>query len=113
MEIRPLWVRDRAVRGPSSDVLGGSVDGCPAATAMVGRDGHRGRVYYRAVESGRRRMGHGRTMTLAAEAWVRAAGVPKIQLMVRSSNAAALGFYDALGLAAEDTSVRSRWLGPR
>jgi ribosomal protein S18 acetylase RimI-like enzyme len=31
-------------------------------------------------------------------------------LMVRSSNTAVLGFYDALGYAVEDTSVLSRWL---
>ncbi len=104
---------DRAVRGPSSDVLGGSVDGCLMATAMVGHDGHRGWVYYLAVDPDRQGSGHGRAMMRAAEAWVGTAGVPKIQLMVRTSNTAALGFYDALGFASEDTAVLSRWLGAR
>jgi len=74
---------DRAVRGPTSDVLGGSVDGFLAATAMVGHDGHRGWVYYLAVDPGRRRVGHGRSMMLAAEARVLAPGVPKTHLWAR------------------------------
>jgi len=46
----------------------------------------------------------------AAEAWVRQAGIPKIQLMVRSTNTAALDFYDAIGFTREDTILLSRWL---
>jgi ribosomal protein S18 acetylase RimI-like enzyme len=65
---------------------------------MVGSDGHRGWVYYLAVAPARRRAGLGRTMMDAAEAWLRARGAPKIQLMVREDNEAALGFYEALGL---------------
>jgi len=46
----------------------------------------------------------------AATAWLGEAGVSKVQLMVRSDNTAALGFYDALGFATEEVTVRSRWL---
>ena len=101
---------DRAVAGPTSAVLGCREGDRLLATAMVGHDGHRGWVYYLAVDSDRRGTGLGRAMMSAAEAWVRAAGIPKIQLMVRSSNAAATSFYDALGYGAEDTTVLSRWL---
>ncbi len=104
---------DRADAGPSSAVLGGFAGGRLVATAMVGHDGHRGWVYYLAVDPDARRSGLGRAMVRAAEAWVRAAGIPKIQLMVRSSNGAALGFYDALGYGAEDTTVLSRRLDGR
>ena len=38
----------------------------------------------------------------AAEKWLKAAGSPKIQLMVRSDNRAARGFYDALGYELQD-----------
>jgi len=103
---------DRAVAGVGSAVLGGSVDGHLVATAMVGHDGHRGWVYYLAVDPDHRSTGCGRAMMGAAEQWVQAAGVPKLQLMVRSGNTGALGFYGALGYAVEDTAVLSRWLGP-
>ncbi len=67
------------------------------ATVMVGFDGHRGWVYYLAVDPDARGGGRGRAMMAAAEAWLRARCAPKIQLMVRDDNAAALGFYDRLG----------------
>jgi ribosomal protein S18 acetylase RimI-like enzyme len=103
---------DRATTGSSSAVLGGFAHGTLAATAMVGHDGHRGWVYYVAVDPERRSAGLGRAMMQAAEAWVRDAGVPKLQLMVRSGNAGALGFYESLGFAVEETAVLSRWLEP-
>lgn len=65
---------------------------------MVGFDGHRGWVYYLAVDPGVRRRGLGRDMMEAAERWLRDRGAPKMQLMVRETNAAALGFYERLGL---------------
>ncbi len=101
---------DRAVAGPGSAVLG-AVDGDHlVATAMVGHDGHRGWVYYVAVDPDSRATGVGRAVMQAAAAWVRDAGMPKIQLMVRSTNTAALDFYDAIGFKVEDTVVLSRWL---
>jgi len=101
---------DRAVTGPSSAVLGGFFGGHLVATVMVGHDGHRGWVYYLAVDVTRRGRGDGRALMQAAETWVRERGITKIQLMVRTSNESVLGFYDALGYGAEDTVVRSRWL---
>ncbi len=80
------------------------------ATAMVGHDGHRGWVYYVAVDPDVQATGIGRAVMDAAEVWVRDAGMPKIQLMVRPTNTAALGFYDAIGFNVEDTVVLSRWL---
>jgi hypothetical protein len=101
---------DRAVGGVSSAVLAGFEDGRLVATAMVGQDGHRGWVYYLSVDPELQSTGRGRAMMGSAEAWVRAAGMPKLQLMVRSSNTGALGFYDSLGFTVEDTAVLSRWL---
>jgi ribosomal protein S18 acetylase RimI-like enzyme len=88
----------RAVAGPASAILLLHEGDALAASVMVGFDGHRGWVYYLAVAPERRRAGLGRTMMGAAEAWLRTRGAPKIQLMVREDNEAALGFYEALGL---------------
>jgi len=104
---------DRAVAGVSSEVLGGFEDGRLVGTAMVGHDGHRGWVYYLAVDPDLQSTGIGRAMMGSAEAWARAAGMPKIQLMVRSSNTGALDFYDSLGFTVEDTAVLSRWIEAR
>lgn len=94
-----------ARRGPTSDVLIGRRDGRIVATAMAGSDGHRGWVYYLAVDPDLRRQGLGGAMMQACEDWVRARGAPKIQLMVRAGNLATLGFYRALGYLQEETVI--------
>lgn len=81
-------------------------------SVMVGDDGHRGWVYYLAVAPDRRRQGLGRALMSAADAWLRARDCPKIQLMVRSGNAEALGFYAALGLERQDVVTLGRRLTP-
>lgn len=81
-----------------------------AGSVMVGFDGHRGWVYYLAADPNARRIGLGRALMEAAEAWLRARGAPKLQLMLRSENSAALGFYQALGLERQDVVVLGRFL---
>ncbi|WP_395942385.1 GNAT family N-acetyltransferase, partial [Brevundimonas aurantiaca] len=79
-------------------------------TIMVGFDGHRGWVYYLAVDPGRRRRGLGRSLMAAAEDWLMVRGAPKLQLMVRSDNEAAMGFYQRLGLERQEVIVLGRRL---
>jgi len=80
------------------------------ATVMTGHDGHRGWLYYLAVDSDWRRRGLGRRMVARAEAWLAELGVAKVQLMIRGDNAAVRGFYDRLGYAEEDRIIMSRRL---
>jgi len=100
----------RALAGETSTVLGLFDEETLVGTVMVGHDGHRGWVYYLAVAEGRRGTGLGRQLMLAAEDWLRERGVVKLQLMVRSSNAAVLFFYDRLGYEDADVQVRAKWL---
>ena len=100
----------RAVAGPASAILLSHEGGALAASVMLGFDGHRGWVYYLAVAPGRRRVGLGRAMMDAAEAWLRERGAPKIQLMVREDNEQALGFYEALGLERQQVVTLGRFL---
>lgn len=86
----------------SGDTLVGSV--------MLGFDGHRGWVYYLAVDPARQRAGLGRRLMTAAQDWLKARGCPKIQLMVRGSNAAARGFYTGLGYEVQDVVTMGRFL---
>lgn len=94
----------RAATGPSSTVLGALDDGVLTGTAMVGHDGHRGWVYYVAVRPDRQGNGIGRELMDAVERWLRERNVPKVQLMVRATNASVVGFYESLGY--EDGEVR-------
>ena len=100
----------RAVAGPASAVLLRHEGDALVASVMVGCDGHRGWVYYLAVAPDLRRAGLGRAMMDAAEAWLRARGAPKIQLMVREDNEEALRFYEALGLERQKVVTLGRFL---
>ncbi|MHC2436276.1 GNAT family acetyltransferase [Bradyrhizobium sp. USDA 4451] len=102
-----------ARRGPNSAVLVGRDAGAIVATAMVGHDGHRGWVYYVAVAPGRQGKGLGRTMMEAVENWLRAAGVPKLQLLVRRENAKASAFYQTLGYEESTSVMLAKWLDGR
>ena len=99
-----------ALAGPSSTVLSWVVDGVLLGTAMVGVDGHRGWVYYLAVDPSAQGQGVGRALMSAAEEWVRARGIPKVMLMVRSDNAAVLGFYASLGYEVNDVATLGKRL---
>ena len=99
-----------AIEGASSAVLGLRDGEALIASVMVGFDGHRGWVYYLAVAPDLRSAGLGRTLMDAAEAWLRARGAPKLQLMVRAGNQEALGFYRALGLEPQDVVTLGRFL---
>lgn len=102
-----------ARRGPNSAVLVGRDDNAIVATAMVGHDGHRGWVYYVAVDPNRQGTGLGRTIMAAAEDWLRAAGVPKLQLLVRRENAKAGAFYQSLGYDELTSVMLAKWLDGR
>lgn len=104
----------RAVSGSTSAVLAViGEDGGLLATAMIGHDGHRCWVYYLAVDAAARGSGLGRRMMEACESWARAQGLPKIQLMVRTTNNAVLGFYEHLGYVDAEVVVLGRRLDTR
>jgi ribosomal protein S18 acetylase RimI-like enzyme len=102
-----------ARRGPNSTVLIGRDRDAIVATAMVGHDGHRGWVYYVATDPDRRAKGYGRAIMNAAEDWLRAAGIAKLQLLVRRENARAGAFYQSIGYAEAQTIVFAKWLDGR
>ncbi len=102
-----------ARRGPNSTILIGRADNMIVATAMVGHDGHRGWVYYVATDPDRRAEGFGRAIMDAAEDWLRAAGIAKLQLLVRRENARAEAFYQSIGYAEAQTIVFAKWLDGR
>ncbi len=83
----------------TSAVLVGIFEERVVAAVMVGHDGHRGCLYYLAVDPAFQRRGFGKATVAAAEAWLCERGVWKINLMVRSENEKAGRFYERLGYA--------------
>jgi ribosomal protein S18 acetylase RimI-like enzyme len=102
-----------AMSGDSSTVLALLDGDALLGTAMVGHDGHRGWVYYLAVSPAAQGRGLGRRLMRACEDWVSAQGIPKLNLMVRTDNAAVRAFYDRLGYTESEVVVLGRRLDPR
>ena len=102
-----------ARKGPNSTMLIGRDGNTIVATAMVGHDGHRGWVYYVATDPDRRGKGYGRAIMNAVEDWLREAGMPKLQLLVRRENVAVAAFYQSIGYEEAQTIVFAKWLDGR
>jgi ribosomal protein S18 acetylase RimI-like enzyme len=126
-EVIALWQRcgsTRAWNDPARDialarkeanatVLLGRNNGTLVASVLVGHDGHRGWVYYVTVDPDHRFKGYGRVIMTAAEDWLRARGVEKLQLMVRGDNAKVHAFYESLGYYDQERVVFAKWLDGR
>ena len=100
----------RAMAGTASTVLAAVDREALLGTAMVGHDGHRAWVYYLAVTPTKQGSGLGRRLMRACEEWARTWGVPKLQLMVRADNCAAVAFYQRLGYLDAQVTVLGRRL---
>jgi ribosomal protein S18 acetylase RimI-like enzyme len=86
-------------------------------TVMAGYEGHRGWINYLAVEPDWQGGGIGRALMAEAERRLRETGCPKINLQVRTSKAAVIGFYERLGFTTDDVVSMGKRLvsddGPR
>ena len=102
-----------ARKSPNAAVLAGRHGSAIVASALVGHDGHRGWVYYVAVDPDHRYKGYGGIVMAAAEEWLRERGIEKLQLMVRSDNSQVQTFYQSLGYLAQERIVYAKWLDGR
>jgi len=80
----------------------GTIGNRIVATVMAGYDGHRGWIYYLAVDPDCQRQQIGRRMMEKAESALKNRGCPKINLQVRTSNQAVISFYERLGFSNDD-----------
>ena len=126
-EIVALWQRCGSLRtwnDPESDialarretnstVLVGRRAGAVVASVLVGHDGHRGWVYYVTVDPDHRYKAYGRAIMTAAEDWLRARGIRKLQLMVRGDNLQVRAFYESLGYYDQERVTFAKWLDGR
>ena len=72
------------------------------AAAMAGYDGHRGWLYSVGVDQAKRRNGIGSKLVRHIIRALHDQGCIKINLQVRSANAALVSFYESLGFKVED-----------
>ena len=126
-EVTHLWRRAGLIRewnDPAGDIalarkernstiLLGRHDRALVASLLVGHDGHRGWVYYVSVDPDHRLKDYGREIMTAAEDWLRARGIAKLQLMVRGDNAKVHAFYEALGYYDQKRVTFAKWLDGR
>jgi ribosomal protein S18 acetylase RimI-like enzyme len=85
MKVNPEWF------------LVGEMNGQVVLTCMAGYEGHRGWINYLAVRPDLQKSGLGRQIMEYAEKILLAAGCPKINLQVRSTNEQAVLFYESIG----------------
>lgn len=102
-----------ARRDENSDILIGRDGDSIVASVLVGHDGHRGWVYYVAVDPDHQGKDFGRGIMAAAEDWLRAKGIEKLMLLVRSDNKKVQQFYERLDYVEQDRVIFAKWLDGR
>lgn len=80
------------------------------ASAMAGYDGHRGNVYYLAVDPDYQGRGLGRAIMSAVEELFVARGCPKLNILIRSSNVKVRRFYEKLGYISQEIECMGKRL---
>ena len=101
---------DRTVATREATILVGYIGDRLMGSVMAGHDGHRGWVYYLAVDPEYQGHGLGRELMEEAGLWLASRGAPKLELMVRDGNAQAAAFYEALGFERQEVTVYGKWL---
>lgn len=94
-------IRRKLQVGPDLFLVG-VLDRQVIACVMAGYEGHRGWLNYLAVAPEHQRRGYARAIVAEAERLLRAAGCPKINLQVRTSNRAVIEFYRRIGYSLDE-----------
>ena len=84
--------------------------GAIIGSVMGAYDGRRGWVYHLAVAPERQRQGIGNALMAELEARMARIGVIKVNLQVRTDNAAVEAFYLGLGYADDRVTSYGKWL---
>jgi ribosomal protein S18 acetylase RimI-like enzyme len=88
----------------------GELEGAVVGSAMVGYDGHRGSVYYLAVDPAHQGRGFGNALMAETERLLTELGCPKIHVMIRADNKRVIGFYRGLAYGQEQAETMGKRL---
>jgi ribosomal protein S18 acetylase RimI-like enzyme len=105
-EIREKRRRDRGL------FIVATVRGAIIGSVMGAYDGRRGWIYHLGVAPERQRRGVGKALMAVLEARMARMGVIKVNLQVRTDNAAVEAFYLDLGYADDRVTSFGKWLVP-
>jgi ribosomal protein S18 acetylase RimI-like enzyme len=108
----PLKDIARKLKVDADLFLVGEAEGKIIASVMGGYEGHRGWINYLAISPQQRRKGYGKKIMQLVEQRIRQKGCPKINLMIRASNTAAVSFYQSLGYDPETSVALGKRLQP-
>jgi ribosomal protein S18 acetylase RimI-like enzyme len=108
----PIRDIDRKLMVNPEWFLIGELDGDVIATCMAGFEGHRGWINYLAVRPDLQGHGFGKMIMERAETMLKAAGCPKINLQIRSTNQKVIGFYQSLGYRQDPVVCMGKRLIP-
>ena len=79
---------------------------------MAGYDGHRGSVFYLAINPEHQGLGFGKILMQEIERSLKRMGCPKINIVVRNSNESIVEFYGSLGYTTDDVVSMGKRLVP-
>ncbi|NNK96345.1 MAG: GNAT family acetyltransferase [Desulfobacterales bacterium] len=106
----PLRDVDRKKKHQPELFLVGLINSRLIASVMGGYDGHRGWIYYLAVDPDYRQRGFGSLMIEEVEARIKKTGCAKINVMVRKSNQKIADFYFKHGYGTDEVSCLGKRL---
>ena len=81
-------------------------------SAMIGYDGHRGSLYYLAVDPKHQRKGVGKMLMKEIEKRLIEVGCPKINIFIRNSNIEVKEFYQSIDYEEQNCLVYGKRLIP-
>ena len=81
-------------------------------SAMIGYDGHRGSLYYLAVDPKHQRKGVGEMLMKEIEKRLIEVGCPKINIFIRNSNIEVKEFYQSINYEEQNCLVYGKRLIP-
>lgn len=109
----PSFDIDSFVKTPTAEIFVGETADQVIASVVIGHDGHRGWIYYLAVNSDHQNKDYGLWLLRHSEDWLRDQNIPKIQLLIRSENLDVKAFYTRAGYHFNDCHCMQRWLDSR
>ena len=92
--------------------LVGTLKNTLIASVMGGYDGHRGWIYYLAIDPDYQGAGYGMRLMQEIEARLLSKGCPKINLQIRAENKAVIDFYSSIGYSEDKTMSMGKRLIP-